>query len=84
MTKSSNERLSEFNSLAAQAYTELQRDFDNHVQMIKRMKADLEYNFKKIRYVAASWLTLTVDQSRVECMKSTLIPCNSLQKKTSK
>lgn len=46
----SNEALNDFNNFAAQKYNELASDFHKHTAMIKDMRRDLDWIFRKIRY----------------------------------
>lgn len=56
--KQSNSTLTEFNNFSQSSYNNIVKDFNGHTRMIKDMKKDLDYIFKKIRYVLIL-LTLT-------------------------
>eukprot|EP01116_Phalansterium_solitarium_P004986 TRINITY_DN16239_c0_g1_i1.p1 TRINITY_DN16239_c0_g1~~TRINITY_DN16239_c0_g1_i1.p1 ORF type:complete len:136 (-),score=27.18 TRINITY_DN16239_c0_g1_i1:377-733(-) len=45
----SSQALTSFNDFSAGAYGRLQKDFEQNTKLLKEMKRDLEYIFKKIR-----------------------------------
>lgn len=50
-TANSNQRITQFNQYSLKAYNDVYKDFINHTKMIKEMRKDLDYIFKKIRYI---------------------------------
>ena len=51
MLESNATSLTSFNNDSHIKYDELLKKFDSHSKCIKEMKVDLEYIFKKLRYV---------------------------------
>jgi hypothetical protein len=63
--RDSNLSLSEFNNFASGKYAELSADFHKHTAMIKDMRKDLDFIFRKIRYDLNLPLTFSLDLDRL-------------------